>query len=312
MRPVDKYSVNGWQLILEAENSCLVIFIFVVIIGAMTLSQRNNLIKISLFFAVCLGIFAITAGVVLLTGNQTNLEIYKGISQTEVGQSFLNSLFTKSTTLVVIQNILCPVYGFFILLSIYFLFEKTYVIEISFFIFFVLFLSLECIKLIVPLFNLWNFAPRFVLMISQVLYFSRFTALVLLLVAGIFIVTPFTRRIIPVFFAVCFLALAVTALTPFDTSTITSHFILNDGLQKLTVGAFIFFAAISVLTYFVAGKTLAATEYTTAAYGMLMLLAGYFLILKAASLVFFAVANILFVCGYILYIRSIHRYNLWQ
>lgn len=278
----------------------------------MTLSQRNDVIKFSLALTLCLIVFALIAGVYLLTTKKSNLDMYTELLQPRSTSFFFNRLVNESISLFIVQNIAYPVYGFLILISIYFLFEKTYVIEISFFIFFAFLLSFESIKLLIPLLNLWHFAPLLVLLISQVLYCFRLTAVLLLLVAAIFIVTSFTRRIVPILFTVCFLALTITALTPFNTSIITPHFILTDGLPLLTNGAFWFFSIATVLTYVAAGQTLAAHEYMNAALGMLTLLIGYFFMLGKSCLLSFIAANFLFTIGCIFYIRSIHRYNLWQ
>ncbi|MEL3907995.1 MAG: hypothetical protein P1P64_03140 [Treponemataceae bacterium] len=248
----------------------------------------------------------------MLSSKKNNLDLYTEITEPPQMLFFNSALFNKNIYLFVVQNILYPVYSLLILMSIYFLFEKTYVIEISFFTFFALFLSLESFKLLTPFFNLWNFAPNLVLLLSRALYFFRFISVLLLLVAATFTVTPITRRILPVLFAISFLAVAITFSTPFNTSNLMFNFLLQDGLNKLTKIAFWFFTLATTITYLVVGKNLGTKEYTKAGWGIFALLSGYFFTLITASLFFFILSNTLFLVGCFFYSKAIHQYNLWQ
>lgn len=278
----------------------------------MTLSQRNLVIKLAFTFVALITIFALFVGISLLSYKKSNLILYAEIAEPIQTLFFNSNLFTENIPLLVVQNILYPLYSLLILIAIYFLFEKTYVVEISFFTFFALFLSLESFKLLVPFFNLWNFAPSLVLLLSRTLYFFRLVSVLLLLVAAAFTVTPITRRITPVLFAIAFLALAITFSTPFNTSSLMSNFLVKDGLYKLTKTAFCFFTLATTATYFVVGKSVNAKEYTKAGFGILALLTGYFLMLTSAGLFFFVLANALFLTGCFIYSKAIHQYNLWQ
>lgn len=283
------------------------------IIKNMTLAHRNNVIKISLVLSFGFAIFILVLGIFLLTSKSEVLTAYtqQYISDNQITQSKI-FLFAISNKILVLQNILYPIYTFAILLALYFLFEKTYVIEVSFFIYFAFLLSFDAFKLLVPYCNLWTFSPKLVLLISKFLYFSHFASVLLLLFAAVFILVPFTRRMFPMLFAISFLAVAVTVLTPFNTTTLTLNFLLEDGLRNLSVFAFWFFTAAIILTYFIAGKTLNAGEYVSAAWSMLFLLAGYFFMTTTATMLMFIAANAAFVLGVCFYLRSIHSYNLWQ
>lgn len=279
----------------------------------MTLAHRNKILQLALFFSFIFTAFILLVGIVLLRTKTASLNLAE--SEKLVLQKILPntlSLLKENSTLLVFQNVLFPFYAFAILLSVYFLFEKTYVIEISFFIFFTIFLGLEGLKLLIPFYDLWIHYPKLVLLISRLLYFSRLSSLFVLLTAAIFVINPFTRRITPVICAIMFLALALTSLTPFNTSVIMSNFLLENGMQSLSVFSFLFFSLLTALAYYSAGKTLNASEYTTASWSMLLLAFGYFLSVSSANILFFCLANISFVIGVSFYLRSIHSYNLWQ
>lgn len=283
----------------------------------MTLAQRNIFIKTSLFFLIVITVLSLLVGISLLTEKKNILFFYKTISESATKASTSKveptlSIFTKNINLTVVQNILFPCYSFLILLSVYFLFEKTYVVEISFFMFFAINFSLESLKLIIPFFDLWNFFPKAVFVISRFIYFLRFSSILILLTAAVFVVAPITRRITPVVFAIIFLSVALTLSTPFNTSNLTFDFLVEDGLQKLSKIAFWFFTLFIFITYFIAGKTLDAKEYVVAAFGSLAMLVGWFMNIASLSFFSFVFANSLFVLGTILYLRGIHKYNMWQ
>lgn len=278
----------------------------------MTLVNRNILIKLTLCFLLLFSVFITVVCFLLLTSEQKKLSLYT--EKTQFVENYIGgfSLIKENENLFVIQNMLYPIYAFCILLAIYFLFEKTYVTEISFFIFFAIFLSFESLKILVPFFNLWTLSPKIVLTISKILYFFRYASILLFLSTGIFIITPFTRRITPVIFSILFLSLAITSLTPFNNTILKSNFLVQNGFQNLTAFSFVFFSFFVVTSYFVAAKTLNAFEYNLAAWSVLFLIIGWLCSLNATNLILFIFANISFVSGTIFYLRSIHSYNLWQ
>lgn len=281
--------------------------------AVMTLSQRNIFIKVSLAFSIVLAVCAITLGVLLLTQLHPNLVLYEKYAR-DLGPQSLSSKswLNGSVVLAVIQNMLLPVLSIFILTAIYLLFEKTYVIEISFFIFFALLCTLEGIKLVIPAFRLWEAAPDIVLLISKALFFLRLLVLFLLVLAAIFIITSFSRRILLALFTMSFLAFAITVMTPFNTGTMQFNFLIQEGMHRLNVFAYFFFIAVLFLIYFIAGKTLGSKDYVKASWSIALMLIGYFFCVNTSGKFVFPAANALLIFGTIFYLKSIHSHHLWR
>lgn len=278
----------------------------------MTLSERNLYIKCALVFEILLFICMAIIATLLLLKKQDILSLYAELAR-PLQPDFLNqfAVCRENTTALILQQVLFPLYSSLLLFTVYFLFEKTYVTDISFFIFFALFIGLESIKLLIPLFNLWTFFPDSVRFISRLLHFFRMLGIFVLVVGTIFIDTPFSRRVTPILFSLSFLSFAMTAITPFNTSFFRFNFLTSDGLNSITTNIFIFFTFIIFITYFIAGKTKGAKAYITASWSITLLLIGYFLTLYTANTIFFLISNSFFILGSYFYLRSIHSYNLW-
>ncbi len=276
----------------------------------MTIATRNRFITVSVLFSI-LAVLASGTIVVRLLLDNTPPDPALFRRSTLAG---LHELYPPYNHLPVLFSIvLFPFISLSGLLYILFGFEKTQSTEITFFATGILALSLESVRLLVPLYELWNHSSFYLLAITRVIIFSRIFV-VLSFLCSILIATIQTaaQQIAGTIFILMFIAFSLANRIPLNTETISVLYVLQFGHEGMLYLVLALFGLTAILSYFFQGKTRGIPEYYGAGTGGGTFLCGYALLLISDAWLILAAGSILFVFGIRAYLRNMHRYYMWQ
>lgn len=275
----------------------------------MTIAGRNKLIILSICIAAILAIGGITCCVILITQDiVAALPLPPQYSVWLLQQPFLS----HSTYAAAIGTAVFPLMAFAALIYIYFLFEKTHALEISFFSLFIFALAFEALRLLFPLQIKYPLLIVFLASIARALFFFRFSACMFLLTASLFAHKTFTRETRAVIFVICFMAFSLAHTIPITIARTISFFWFADAYAYLLYSVDGIICLLSVISFLFVGIFRSIPEYRQAALWLLLLLIGYTALVYAGSWLSTAIGISAFSCGTIFFIRTIHQYYLWQ
>ena len=215
----------------------------------MTLQDRNILLKTGIVLSFLLVIFSIAASIVLIpvysSFDMENFRRPAGLFQKISGSRLEPNLLAVHISIIVLA-----VYSLIALILIFFYFEKTQSPEIPFIAFFVLSLSFESARLIVPLQQLLYIPSFYQLMASRSLIFGRNFGLFSLFAASIYAAGLEAQRQRNIVFISAIAALVIALGTPVDTFTRYTNFepmtgyasifqMLNAGILLMTTLGFL-------------------------------------------------------------------------
>jgi len=238
----------------------------------MTLSERNLFFKIGIVF--CALIVLLTLAASFLT-----VPVYSAMEEnsrrsTDFFQFFINR-FLRSDYYAVHASLAAAVlFSFIGMLLIHFFFERTTAPEILYIAFFTISFSFEAIRLILPLYLIYNFPSLYLLIAARTLLFARYFGIFSLFTASVFAAgfeTQRTRNVILVLFvAVLFVTLGV----PIDTQSWDTAFNLINGytsmFKLIEVTAFL----ATLISFFVAAYIRSSKDYVYVGIGVILALVG--------------------------------------
>lgn len=275
----------------------------------MTIATRNRFIRLATLVSFALTITALVSLFLILTHHLLPL--------TPPGHRafhMLNKVFlTKYSPLAsAIAICIFPFFSLAGLLFILFSFEKTQTVEITFFAACIFVMSLESLRMFIPLYQLWMHANFLSATISRVVLCSRIFILLAILSSAIFTTGGTIQQVGPSLFLLAFFSMSLSNVIPINSGSITATFIISSGFRIMLDAMFLLIGSMGVLSYLVLGKTRGIPEYTAAGGGIALLLPGYAILNLCDSWFFLACGIILLVTGTWRYLDRIHRYYLWQ
>lgn len=212
--------------------------------------------------------------------------------------------FTASVAAIMVFSLAAPILSFFILRG----FEKTASLEVVFFSGFIISCITESLRLNLPVFGIWNDNSVFLISIGKVVVAGKFLACASLFFAAVFSSSDnlqnAERNLLILFVSAC----AFAVIYPIDTTKITSTCCVAWGYRR-------FFAVIRTLIFlitctclFVQSYSKGASEGYTKLLGLVLLMAGYFILCNTDCWIELVVAVPLFAVGSYIYLTSAHRY----
>jgi len=238
----------------------------------MTLSERNLFFKTGIVF--CAIIVLLTLAASFLTAPVYSTMEENSRRSTDFFQFFINR-FIKSDYYAVHASLAAAVlFSFIGMLLIHFSFERTSAPEILYIAFFTISFSFEAIRLILPLYLIFNFPSFYLLVAARLLLFARYFGIFSLFTASVFAAgfeTQRTRNVILVLFvAVLFVTLGV----PIDTQSWDTAFNMINGytsmFRLIEVVAFL----ATVISFLVAAYIRSSKDYVYVGIGVILALAG--------------------------------------
>lgn len=205
-----------------------------------------------------------------------------------------------------------PLIALTLLVCIFFLFEKTHALEISFFSLFIFALSIESLQLLFPLQVRYPILAVFMTSIARIIFFFRFGACLSLLTSSLFAHKTFTRETGSIIFLLSFIAFALSHIIPIDTVQALSFFSFSRSYRYLLYSFSGIVCALAVISFLLVGIYRSITEYRKAATRLLVMLIAYTLLLYTGSWFFTTLGIAALVTAGFFFLKAIHQFYLWQ
>lgn len=273
----------------------------------MTLAARNNFIRIAAFMVFILTLLSITAMVVIY------LRGFDSIPAIENRPPIPQFHLTPHAPAAALAGIVFfPLISLATLVYILFAFEKTQTTEITFFAAGLFSMALESFRIIIPLNELWAHTAFIVTAISRISLFCRLFIVLTLLSSIIFTTGQTSQQIGAAIFLTAFFSLSLVNAVPFNPVNLNTAYFIRPGYSGMIYLFLALLGIMSVGSYLIQGKARNVEEYSRAALGILLLLAGYGLLTAADSWIIAVAGAASLSAGCWRYLKQIHRYYLWQ
>jgi len=276
----------------------------------MTLSARNNFFRggiifaaVSLIIAAAGGYFAFsffpeTAGA---AGPRS-----QGIMQLVAVRLAAPSAYVPYWTLL--GTVTCSLIG---IVLIYYFFENTQSPEILFFGLFIISLSFEFIRIVLPLKMAFPFPAMYLIAIFRALFFGRYFGMFSLFAAGVYAAGMDMQKQQNIFLMLVLASLYISLNVPIDILVWDSTFLLWNGYNSMLKVAETGIMVITIITFFVSSINKGSKNYITIGIGVLMAFSGRNILFNSDSWItlfpgfFLLLAGAWFVC------TRLHREYLW-
>ncbi len=275
----------------------------------MTLATRNRFIRaatvVSLVFAI-----ASIASIAMILAHRGMPRTPPGYRPLQALDSFFLTPWDPLASVLAIG--VFPLLSLAGLLYVLFAFEKTQTVEIVFVAAAIFILSLESLRMFVPLYRLWVHANFFTQAISRAVIACRIFILLALLASAIFSTSGTIQQVGPSLFLLAFFSLSLANVIPINTGSMTTTFLIPTGFRGSLISFLSLLGILTLASYLVLGKTRGVVEYEDAAWGLFLLLLGYALLALCDTWLFLGGGTLLVSLGAWLYLDRIHRFYLWQ
>jgi len=275
----------------------------------MTLTDRNIIFKTGIIFcSVCtFVVFGISFNILpvypTLTGNSRRPDdIFQVIT------SFFTDINYYAVHASIIAAILYSLIG---IILIHFYFEQTQAAEILYIALFTMSFSVEILKLVLPLYVLYNFHPAYLLITSRILLFFRHFGLFSLFTASICAAGLEVEKTRNVILVITVAAMAVTLSIPIDIQTWDTSFNISTGFTNMFRLIEIVAVLTTVLNFFIAVNVRGSRDYTYIGLGALFTLLGRNMLLAADNWISPCFGIVLLVTGTWFICNKLHNINLW-
>lgn len=275
----------------------------------MTIATRNRLIRTAIIASTIISAVAIICVGVLIAKNS--------LPHTVSGSRPLPGLdnfrlFPYSPIASLLALVFFPLFSVFFLIFLLFGFEKTQTVEITFFAASIFIVSLESLRLFIPLYQLQLSSGFFSMTISRISLFSRIFFILSLLASGIFSTGQTSQRLGSAIFLLLFVSFSLSNAIPVNSGNNTSNFLLLPGYQITLSYLFVILSLLIATSYIILGKSRSSKDYSLIALASILLLVGYSLLTLCDSWFFLIAGGVLFFYGNWMYLSRMHRYYLWQ
>ncbi|MDR1863123.1 MAG: hypothetical protein LBQ67_04290 [Treponema sp.] len=276
----------------------------------MTLSIRNNCFKAGITLSSLS--FAAVAAVVFVV-----MPAYPAAADEAVRRSagmfrgFLEHLAPPAPYAPFASMMGAVLYSLVSIILIYFLFEKTQSQEILFFSFFVLSLTVESFRIIIPLKIVYGFSAVYCVMAARVLVFSRYFGLFSLFASSICAAGLEVQKQRNTVMVAALTALVIAMGIPVDGLSWDSSLIMLTGYTKMFTiveGSLLFFAVIS---FFIAAYNRGSRDYIFIGIGTLLVFIGRNILLNADAWLAPLPGLIILATGTWFFCTRLHQIYLW-
>jgi hypothetical protein len=275
----------------------------------MTLSERNAFFKAGIAISAVLTLLIIGASLLTLPVYPRMEEISRRPANF---YQFITGLFLTSDYIAVhLDMALAVFFSLVTMILILAFFERTATPEILYISFFVFSLSFEVIRLILPMRLVYDYPSFYLILASRLLLFARFFGLFSLFTASICatgLEVQKTRNIIMILIVA---VLTITLGVPIDTqSWDTSLKIVNGYNSAFRLIETVIFAATSV-GFFIAVKVRGAKDYKYVGIGVILALAGRYILLGCDNWAGPGPGILLLAFGTYFICSKLHKIHLW-
>ena len=282
---------------------------FPTILSSMTIAGRNRI----LIFGICIAALMVVGSIsCCITIIVHNLFAELPAVPESAFRLLRLPLFAYNNYAAMVGIAALPLIALTLLVCIFFLFEKTHALEISFFSLFIFALSIESLQLLFPLQVRYPILTVFMTSIARIIFFFRFGACLSLLTSSLFAHKTFTRETGSIIFLLSFIAFALSHIIPIDTVQALSFFSFSRSYRYLLYSFSGIVCALAVISFLLVGIYRSITEYRKAATRLLVMLIAYTLLLYTGSWFFTTLGIAALVTAGFFFLKAIHQFYLWQ
>jgi hypothetical protein len=278
--------------------------------GIVTLSDRNTLFKTEILIATVFFIFlAVISNVIIpaypAAAGET-LRRSPGIIQGFVSRFLAPNAYAPFAAIAG-----AVIYPFVTLILIYYFFEKTPSPEILFFALFVLSLSFEGMRLIVPLQKIREIPALYLLMASRALLFGRFFGIFSLFAASVYAAGLEMQKQQNIIMIIALITLVITLGVPIDVLSWDTSYCMINGYTSMfrMVEAGVLF--ITMLSFFISAYSRGSQEYILIGAGSFLVFLGRNLLLSADTWLTPLPGLLALVVGAWFICTRLHKVYLW-
>ena len=282
---------------------------FQTILAYMTIAGRNRI----LVFGICIAALMMAGNIsCCITIVAHNLLAEMSAAPESAFRLLRLPFFAYNNYAVMVGIASLPLTSLLLLVFIFFLFEKTHALEISFFSLFIFSLSSESLQLLFPLQVRYPLLTVFMASIARIIFFFRFGACLALLTSSLFAHKTFTRETGSIVFLLSFVAFALSHTIPIDTVHTLSFFLFSRSYRYLLYSFSGIICVLAVLSFLSVGIYRSIIEYRKAAIRLLIMLIAYTVLLYSGSWFFTLLGIAVLLAGGFFFLKAIHQFYLWQ
>ena len=276
----------------------------------MTLKTRNNFFRGGISFAVVSLGFILVGGYIafLATPGATADEILRSRG---IIQKLIAGIAAPNAYVPFFTMIGAAVYSLVSLIFIYHFFEKTQSPEILFFGFFVISLSFEFARLIVPLSGIYHFPPLYLITMFRVLLFGRYFGLFSLFTAGVYSAgfdIQKQQSILPI---LVLAAMVIAINVPVDGLAWDSTYMLLNGYLSMFLIIEAGILLITIVTFFISAFTRNSKNYAFIGLGAFLAYTGRSVLIDSDTWITPIPGLLILAAGTWLVCVRLHREYLW-
>ena len=274
----------------------------------MTLSARNRIFKMGLIFALLCLVLCIIATIQAIPVYDS---METGRRPGGIFQMFFGQLLDVRLLAVNGSIIASVVFSALSVIFVYYFFEKTLSPEILFVVLFALSFSVETLRLIIPLWHVYEIPSLYILVASRIILFARDLGIFSLFAASVFAVGYGAQRQRNAILFITIAALIIALGVPIDTQTWDSSLRMITGYIPMfrLIEAGIFF--ITVISFFVAVWARGSRVFIFIGSGSVLALLGRNILLHADTWAGLSAGMVFLVAGIWLICKCLHKIYLW-
>jgi hypothetical protein len=280
-----------------------------VIILAMTLSERNVFFKAGIAFCLIITLLAFALSILTIPvysgmeeNNRHPLYLFQAIS----GLFLQNNYYAVHTSLV-----MAVLFSFIGIALIHSFFERTSAPEILYISLFTISFSFEVIRLILPLNLINSFPLLYLLGASRLLLFARYFGLFSLFVASVCAAGLDVQKTRNIILVLIIAVLLITFSVPIDTLIWDTGFNMITGYPFLFKMIEVVLFITTVLTFFIAVKIRDSKEYVNVGIGAALALIGRNILIGSDNWAGNILGIVLLSFGTYFLCSKLHKIHLW-
>ena len=275
----------------------------------MTLSERNTIFKVGIWFCAIMTLIIIALSFLLIP---TYSAIEENTQRSGTFFKFITGRLFNTDYLAVHTSIaLAVVFSLISILLIRSFFESTSAAEIFYFFIFIISLSFELIRLTLPLYLIRSFPLFYLNVAARVILFVRFSAIFSLLAASICAAGLEIQRVRIVIFVIIIAALIMSIGVPVDTLAWDTCFNLTIGYTSMYTMVEVIVSIATIISFLVAVKVRKVNGYLYVSIGVTAALIGRNILFGADNWVGSIVSILLLSFGTWFMCSRLHKIHLW-
>ena len=273
----------------------------------MTIAARNRFIRLATLASATLFVSAFAALAYVIV-NGLHLPI-----GTRAMASLNAFKLTAPSALAAAAAIpVMPLFSALCLVYVLFAFEKTQTIEITFFAAAAFALSLESLRMAIPIGSAIPLLAVDPVLVSRAALFARVFIALALLASVIFTTGQTSQQIGASVFLLAFFSFSLVSAIPFNSARLASSNVILPGFSGMITAFIAVTSCLTILSYVLQGASRSSSEYSLAGLNLAVFMCGYGLLSICDSWAFLAAGTALLFLGGWRYLNLIHRYYLWQ